>query len=265
MIWNASPILLSFGPFQVHWYGFLFALGFFVGAKIAERLFKKEGFPVDHIDRLVFYMIVGTLVGARLAHTLIYEPEIYLHDPIRIFKIWEGGLASHGGTLGVILGTYFWKRKYWPGTFVQLLDIIAVPSAMVGALIRIGNFFNSEIIGHPTAMPWGIVFQRVDSIPRHPTMLYECIAYLFTFAVLAQEYKKGFTKKPGFILGTFFFLIFGIRFWIEFFKEYQVPSEAALPLDLGQLLSIPFVIFGAFLMFNAKPVTKLKTKSKRHS
>ncbi len=256
MVWNVSPILLSIGPLTIHWYGFLFAMGFLLASRISEVMFKKEGHSTENFDKLVFYMIVGTLLGARLGHTLIYEPEIYLHDPIRILKIWEGGLASHGGTIGVITGVYIWKRRFWRGNLLSLLDIVCVPSALVGALIRLGNLFNSEILGRPTDLPWGVIFSRVNPLPRHPSMVYESIAYLITYLILNMEYKKELLRKNGFITGTFFVLIFTFRFLIEFTKELQVQSEVGLPMDYGQLLSIPFVILGIVLMVRAKELKK---------
>jgi len=251
VIWNASPILFSIGSFQLHWYGVLFGTGFLVGSNIFRNQFVKKGLDPQHIDPLVVYMIIGTVVGARLGHTLIYQPEIYLHDPIRILKVWEGGLASHGGALGVVLSTWLWARKYWKGSFIQLLDFLAVPTPLVCAFIRMGNLFNSEILGKPSDVPWAVTFQRVDSIPRHPAMLYECFAYLFTYWVMRKMFKRGLTEKAGTILGTFLIMLFSFRFFIEFFKELQVPSEATLPMDLGQLLSIPFVLVGVFLVVRA--------------
>jgi prolipoprotein diacylglyceryl transferase len=248
-IWNGSPDLVSIGPLTIRWYGLLFALGFFLGFKMITWMLDREHFKVTSLDSLLIYAVVGTIVGARLGHTLIYEPGIYLRDPIRILKVWEGGLASHGGSVGVMLGVWLWKRKHFPGTLLQLLDLLCVPTAFIAAMIRIGNFFNSEIVGRPSDVPWAIIFKRVDNLPRHPSMLYESLAYLATFGVLFTMFRKGMQRdRQGLLLGVFFILVFGARFGIEFVKEFQVASEASLPMDLGQLLSIPFVLAGVALV-----------------
>jgi prolipoprotein diacylglyceryltransferase len=156
-----------------------------------------------------------------------------------------------------MLGVYLWKRKHFPkGKFIQL-ELMAVPTALIAAMIRLGNFFNSEIIGRPSDVPWAIVFKRVDNLPRHPSMLYESLAYLITFGIMLTLYlKKAHRGRPGFLLGVFFILIFSSRFVIEFFKEYQVPSEASLPMDLGQLLSIPFVVAGIALVARSIQISR---------
>ena len=260
--WNGSPEILSFGPILIRWYGALFACGFVIGLKILNWIGKQEKLKIESFDSMLIYVILGTIIGARLGHTLIYEPEIYLSDPIRIFKVWEGGLASHGGALGVMVSVLLWKRKYFNGTTLQLLDYLCVPSALVSAFIRMGNFFNSEIIGRPTGVPWAIIFSRVDSLPRHPTMLYECLAYVCTFLVLFSlfKFKVHRNKGQGFLLSIFFMLIFGFRFCIEFIKEYQVSSESQLPIDLGQILSIPFILVGLFLFIRSFQASEIKKK-----
>ncbi|MFL5815111.1 MAG: prolipoprotein diacylglyceryl transferase, partial [Bdellovibrionia bacterium] len=250
--WNASPEIIALGPLQIRWYGLLFAMGFLAGYRMMFKICEREKISTEHLDSLLVYMMVGTVVGARLGHCLIYEPEIYLNDPIRIFKVWEGGLASHGGALGVMLGTWFWKRRHFQGSFLNLVDYLCVPSALVSAMIRLGNFFNSEIIGKPTDVPWAVVFQRVDHLPRHPSQLYESISYLITFGVLSWTLFSGrYQRRRGLLLGIFFTMIFTARFFIEFLKEPQVGYESQLPLDLGQLLSIPFVLCGLFLIYRA--------------
>ncbi len=252
MIWNGSPDIFSLGPITIRWYGLLFALGFYFGMKLVAWVDRRENLKIGSLDSLLIYMVVGTIVGARLGHTLIYEPEIYLADPIRILKVWEGGLASHGGTVGVIIGVWLWKRKHFKGSLLVLIDYLCLPSALTACLIRIGNFFNSEIIGRPTTVPWAVVFKRVDNLPRHPSMLYESFAYLITLLMLLFIVKKKWQRgRPGLMLGVFFIMSFGTRFFIEFLKEYQVASEANYPLDLGQLLSIPFVLIGIFLITRA--------------
>ncbi|MDR3606046.1 MAG: prolipoprotein diacylglyceryl transferase [Oligoflexia bacterium] len=248
-VWNGSPDLISIGPITIRWYGLLFALGFYFGMKIMAWEARTEKLKIGSLDSLLIYMVIGTIAGARLGHTLIYEPEIYLADPIRIFKVWEGGLASHGGSVGVMLGVWLWKRKHFEGSLLELLDYLCMPAALTAGFIRIGNFFNSEIIGRPTSVPWAVIFKRVDHLPRHPSMLYESFAYFVTLGTIFFIFKKKWHRgRPGLILGVFFIMVFGARFFIEFLKELQVASEARLPMDLGQLLSVPFVVAGIVLV-----------------
>jgi prolipoprotein diacylglyceryl transferase len=239
-----------------------------IGAKILETLLAKEGLRTDTIDRLFTYVIVGTVVGARLAHCLIYEPEIYLHDPIRILKVWEGGLASHGGTLGVIICVGLWRKKYWDAPMIMLLDFLAVAAPLTASLIRMGNFFNSEIIGPPTHLPWAVIFERVDMQPRHPSMLYESFAYLIVFGLMVLLYSKKLHRgRVGLLLGAFLIMLFGARFGIEFIKEPQVASETTMTLDFGQWLSLPFIGAGVFLVARAlkgyAPALDIEVKSKK--
>jgi phosphatidylglycerol:prolipoprotein diacylglycerol transferase len=280
MISNVSPILFSLGPVTVRWYGALFALAFYLGFKMMNWIVRRENLKIENVDSILFYIIVGTVVGARLGHTLIYEPEIYLHDPIRILKVWEGGLASHGGAVGVVIALWLWKRKFFPtGTYLQLLDYLCIPATLAGAMIRLGNFFNSEIVGRPTTVPWAITFAKIDQQPRHPTMLYESFSYFVIFGLMILIFKKNWHRgRVGLLTGFYFVTTFTARFFLEFLKEFQVPSEANLPLDLGQLLSIPFVIGGVILIVRAlrahdfqthqpletaSGVTKKKTKKRK--
>jgi len=252
LTWNVSPILLHLGPVTFRWYGVLFALSFWLGYEIVKAAFIREKKPLIHVDYLIFYMMIGTIVGARLGHTLFYEPEIYLRDPIRILKIWEGGLASHGAAIGIFLALYLFIRKYKGYTFLWICDRCCIGVAIAGFLIRTGNFFNSEIIGKPTHANWGVIFERVDMLPRHPAQLYEAFCYLLIFLFLFRTYwKTHWYKVPGFIFGWFLVLVFGARFCLEFVKENQVPFEAHLPLNLGQLLSIPLIAAGAWLVARA--------------
>lgn len=258
--WNASPEIIALGPLHIRWYGLFFAFGFWAGYRLMFKVGEREGFATDRLDSLLVYMMIGTVVGARLGHCLIYEPDVYLRDPIRILKVWEGGLASHGGSVGVMTGVWLWWRKNFKGPFLMLLDYLCLPAAISATMIRLGNFFNSEIIGRPTDVPWAVVFQRVDQFPRHPSQLYEAFAYFVTFVVLTWVIFSGrYRKRSGLILGPFFIMVFGARFLIEFLKEPQVGFESQLPLDLGQLLSIPFVLCGIYLFARAlkKPDGKL--------
>jgi phosphatidylglycerol---prolipoprotein diacylglyceryl transferase len=251
--WNVNPIMLDLGRLQLHWYGVLFGTGFLFGQANVRKMCVLEGKPTRLLDKMLGYVVIGTLAGARLGHCLFYEPEVYLRDPLRILKIWEGGLASHGGGLGIFLMLWIFSRQHKEFTYLWMLDHLCVGIAFAGTLIRLGNLFNSEIVGRPTDVPWAFVFERIDQLPRHPTQLYEAISYLAIFFVLWRWYKspRQPAKYPGRIFGMFMMLVFGIRFFIEFVKENQVPFEAGLPLNMGQLLSIVFVACGAWLYFSS--------------
>lgn len=253
--WSIDPVLFTLGPLSPRWYGLLFASAFIASYWIMRRVFSAEGKSLQDLDSLTIYMIVGTVVGARLGHVLFYEPDIFLSDPIEVLAIWHGGLASHGGALGIIVGLWLFYKKKKGYTFIWLLDRLAIVAAVSGALIRIGNLFNSEIVGRPTDQSWGIWFTRLDALPlyRHPSQLYEAALCLVLFALLWWRYKKGDARKhPGLLIGCFLVLLFTGRFVIEFFKEHQVDFESSLPLDMGQLLSIPFVIAGILLVLKAR-------------
>lgn len=259
MIWNISPEILSVGPFHIRWYGLFFAVGFLIGYQMVSGMFRRDKLPTDKLDSLLVYMMLGTVIGARLGHCLVYEPEIYLHDPIRILKVWEGGLASHFGGAGTIAGVWLWSRKYFKkGSLLMLLDYVCIPTALVGAMIRLGNFFNSEILGKETQGPFGIIFSRVDNKSRHPAQLYESFSYLLAFGALLFIYKKGWYKgRVGLVFGVFLVMLFISRILIELVKEPQVSFEASLPMDLGQLLSFPYLALGFFLIYRGIQAGKL--------
>jgi phosphatidylglycerol:prolipoprotein diacylglycerol transferase len=251
-IWNVSPELLKIGPVVFRWYGVLFASSFAMGFHLTKHMFIREKRPLIYVDYLIFYMMVGTIIGARLGHTLFYEPEIYLADPIRILYIWEGGLASHGAAIGIFTALYLFTLRHKDFKFLWVTDRLCIGVAIAGFMIRLGNFFNSEILGKPTGGNWGVIFSRVDMVPRHPAQLYEAFSYLLIFFFLYHLYwRTRWYRFSGFIFGWFLILVFGVRFVLEFFKENQVPFEASLPLNLGQLLSIPLVTAGAILVFRA--------------
>ena len=249
IIWNASPELLSIGPFSIRWYGSLFALAFYLGYRILLRAFEREKVPQLTLDSLLAHLFIATLAGARLGHCLFYEPEIYLQDPLRILKIWEGGLASHGAALGIFLVLLLFRKKNPQLSYLWLADRVAMVSPLGGALVRVGNFFNSEILGKPSDVPWAIVFARVDTQARHPAMLYEAFAYFAIAALLLHLYfKKNAGKRPGLLFGLFLIFVFGVRFAVEFFKENQAAFESSLPLNMGQALSIPMICLGIWLV-----------------
>jgi len=250
--WNVSPEIFTLGFFSIRWYGLLFALSFVLGFRIMEKIFKAEKVSEEHLDRLMVYMVMGTIVGARLGHCLFYEPDLYLANPLQILKIWEGGLASHGAAIGIFLVLTIFSKKYKFNWF-WLADRISLPVALSGGFIRLGNLFNSEIFGKPTDMPWAFIFVRIDGLSRHPTQLYESLTYFLTFGLLSWLYwKKQKGEVRGFLFGLFLVLVFGSRFIWEFFKENQVVFEASLPLNLGQILSVPLVVMGIVFMILAR-------------
>lgn len=241
-IWNIDPIFVDFGVLKIRWYGLMFALGFVGSFLTMQWMYQREGKNIEELDTLLWYMVIATILGARLGHTLLYDPDYYLSHPVKILAIWEGGLASHGATLGIILALYLYRRKFGDGYF-WLLDRVSIPTALAGALIRVGNFFNSEILGLPTDKPWGVMFARVDFVPRHPVQLYEAFSYLLIYGISLLIYKRH-GDKPGFTFGCFISMLFSVRFFLEYFKTEQAMYETGIALTTGQLLSIPFVLIG---------------------
>lgn len=247
--WNVSREIFSVGPLSIRWYGLFFAAGFLIGYQLMQGIYQKERKPVADLESLFVYMFLGTLVGARLGHCFFYQSDYYLSNPLELLKVWKGGLASHGAAIGIFLSLYLYSRRHPDQSYFWLISRIAICVPQGGALIRLGNFFNSEIIGTPSQVPWAVIFARVDNQPRHPAMLYESFAYLLTFFLLRWLYKKnGPQTRPGLLVGAFLICIFGARFAIEFYKEIQAPFEASLPLHMGQLLSIPLIILGLILL-----------------
>jgi prolipoprotein diacylglyceryl transferase len=263
--WNASPELFSLGPISVRWYGLMFAMGFLLGFYILTRMFIFEGSKPEWVETLFVYVIIATIVGARLGHVLFYGWEYYSNHLLEIFiPIAKGvngykfvgfqGLASHGGAFGIILAVWFYSKKITKRPVLWTLDRLVVPVALVGAMIRTGNLFNSEIYGVATNLPWGFIFERNnETIAKHPTMIYETICYLISFGLLMYYYykTKDLKDRAGFLTGVFFIGIFLTRFFIEFIKENQEAFEAGMALNMGQILSIPFVLAGIWLIYHA--------------
>ncbi|MFC2115614.1 prolipoprotein diacylglyceryl transferase [Bacteroidota bacterium] len=247
--WDMNPEIFRIGNFAVRWYGLLFASGFFFGYLIFLKIFKKEGLSVELLDKLTIYMALGTVIGARLGHCLFYEPEYYLSHPVEILKIWRGGLASHGAGIGILIALWLFVRKH-KKPFSWVIDRIVVVVALAGACIRLGNLMNSEIYGVETTLSWGFVFIRnLEVVPKHPTQIYEALSYLLIFLLLGWIYIKTDGKpRPGTLFGIFLVLVFGMRFLIEFIKEDQVAFESGMSLNMGQWLSIPFVLAGVVLL-----------------
>ncbi|TVP14395.1 prolipoprotein diacylglyceryl transferase [Shewanella sp. KCT] len=257
-IWNMDPVLVSFMGLTIHWYGVLFASAIFAGFQVMKRIYVREGLDVESLDNLLIYCVIGIVVGARLAHVLFYDPSYYFAHPAKILAIWEGGLASHGGGLGAILALYYYHRKM-KLPFLFLLDRLAIATAIFGFFVRMANFVNSEILGVPSDKPWAIVFERVDMLPRHPAQLYEALAYLSIFIALWVIYKTTEMKqKQGALFGLFLVWVFSARFAIEFVKVKQAAYAQDWTMSAGQMLSIPFLLVGVFLL--VKPYLASKTK-----
>ncbi|MDD7088454.1 MAG: prolipoprotein diacylglyceryl transferase [Bacteroidales bacterium] len=265
--WNIDPILIHIGNFELRYYGLCWALGFLIGYILVKKIFIKENIESKYLEALFLYVFLGALIGARLGHCLFYDWEYFSHHILEIFLpvsfIPSGvkftgyaGLASHGGAIGVILAVLLYNRKYHI-PILSILDKLAFATPVLGALIRIGNFFNSEIIGAPTNVGWAVVFDRVDALPRHPAQLYEAFAYIISFIVLcfAYRYKYKHGIRDGLIFGLCIMLIFVARFFIEYCKEVQESFEIGLResigMDMGQILSIPFIIVGLFYTFRS--------------
>lgn len=269
IVWNWDPTLVMLGDIDIRWYGLMWALGILAAERICNYMFKREGLPPRTLESAFLWVVLGTFIGARVGHCLFYEPETYLPEPWRIITdIRDGGMASHGATIGIILGIFFFvRRNHLP--FVWGLDRIAIVAPLSGAVIRFGNLFNSEIVGYPTDSPLGFKFvyhdarrawyefsgnvpqEIIDAIPaRHPAQLYEALCYLLTFGILMWLYcsKDLGRRRPGFLFGVAMIGIFLTRFFIEFLKERQVDFEMGMALDMGQLLSIPFILLGLFMI-----------------
>jgi phosphatidylglycerol---prolipoprotein diacylglyceryl transferase len=248
--WDVNPEIFRIGAFAVRWYGLLFASSFLFGYMIMNRIFKNENLGEAVLDRLTIYMAIGVIVGARLGHCLFYEPHYYFSHPLEILMIWHGGLASHGAAVGILIAIGLFVIKEKKG-YLWVLDRVAIVVALSGFFIRMGNLMNSEIYGVETTVPWGFVFLRNhEVVPKHPTQIYEALAYLFIFFLLYRMYwrKKG-EHIEGTLISLAIVLIFTARFFIEFLKEDQVSFEAAMKLNMGQLLSIPFILFGIVLLY----------------
>jgi len=255
--WNVSPVIVDLGPISLRWYGLLFAAGFLVGLFIVRRMFLEERKPEDWLDKAFIYMVIGAVVGARLGHVFFYDWPYYREHLLEIFQIWKGGLASHGGAIGIIIALWIYSARVTKKSILWILDKVVAPTALAGCFIRLGNLMNSEILGQETQVAWAFVFERVDDTPRHPVQIYESISYLIIFFILYRIYWFTNAKeKPGMIFGLFLTLVFGARFWLESYKASQGGFEDAFNdvLSTGQLLSIPFVLIGLF--FVLRPIGK---------
>lgn len=254
--WNVSPEIGSIGPLTFRWYGLLFAAGFLVGLYMVRRMFKAENAPEAWLDKAFIYVVVGAVVGARLGHVFFYDWEYYSKNLTKIPAVWEGGLASHGGAIGIMLALWIFSARVSKKSILWIMDKVVVPTALAGCFIRLGNLMNSEILGKATTASWAFIFVSEDNVPRHPVQLYESLSYLLSFFLLYYIYwKTNKREKPGYIFGLFLVLIFGFRILWEYFKESQGGIESAFGniMSTGQLLSVPFVLIGLYFVLRKNP------------
>ncbi len=259
--WSVDPEIFRIGGFGLRWYSLLFVSGFIIGWFIFRYFFRREGVKEELLDSLLYTLLLATIIGARLGHCLFYQPDYYLGSWdgfLEIFMPWKGGLASHGGAIALIVGMIWYAKHYGKKNrfdFVWLMDHLCIAVAFAGALIRFGNLFNSEIYGDVTTLPWGFIFElRGETMPKHPTQLYEALSYLILGVILVWLYRHKLDKMyRGTFIGIFLIVCFGMRMLIEIVKEPQVAFEEGMMMNMGQLLSIPFILLGiGFLIYAYK-------------
>jgi phosphatidylglycerol---prolipoprotein diacylglyceryl transferase len=274
--WNIDPEIINLFGISIRYYGILFIGGLILCISILNWIFKRENISLDKLEKLSIYGMVGIFVGARLGHCLFYSPSYYLNNPLEMllpiqltsdggfeFTGYQG-LASHGGAIGLIIALIFYAKKT-NESIIKTIDLIAVVAPLGGCFIRLANLMNSEIIGMPTNVPWAFIFEREDNLPRHPAQLYEAISYLAIFVLVFYLYKEKRNRlQNGFFFGLTLSLIFTARFLIEFLKERQVAFEEQMNLDMGQLLSIPFIAVGIGFTIYGLINSKDKKPSAQH-
>jgi len=276
IVWNPDEIAFRIGSYGVHWYAFCWMIGLLLAYVIVRYLYKHQKIADEKFDPLFLYCFLGIIVGARLGHCLFYEPDVFLTSWKKFIEMflpiefaadsWDWkmtgyrGLASHGGTIGIIIALWLYCRKYKMNIWT-VMDNIAIATPTTACFIRLGNLMNSEIIGKPTDVPWAFIFEQVDQLPRHPGQLYEAIAYACFFFIMWYVYKKHSEKiGTGYFFGLVLTLIFTFRFFIEYTKDIQVDFESGMLFNLGQLLSVPFIIIGVLCMKGGKWLERLGAK-----
>lgn len=272
--WDVDPVFFSIFGIDIAYYGVLWVTAFVVGAYLFGKIIKREGLNGDMTDSAFMYMIIATIIGARLGHCLFYEPIQYLTHPWQILNFREGGMASHGAAVGMAIGILLYARK-WKIPAMWMFDRIGIVVTIGGALIRLANFVNSEVYGTQTDLPWGVIFVRADeTLPMHPTQIYEALAYMALFFILMHIYwRTKLSNRRGVMFGVFLIGLFGMRFVIEGIKNVQVAWEAAMPINMGQILSLPFIAVGVYVLIRAlnrpsmpyvnMPTAKKEAKKKR--
>ena len=281
IVWDANPVAFNLGPFTVVWYGLLYAFGFLVGITVIERIFKHENAPEKWIEKVFIYIVAAVIIGSRLGHCFFYQWDYYSQNLWEIPMIWRGGLASHGGAIAMVITVMLMSKYMTKQNWLWLGDRLFVGSAFCACMIRLGNLMNSEIYGHPTNLPWGFIFKRGEEkfiygssgwewvnptgvfdkfgnqlLACHPTQLYEALAYILLFAFLLWMYwKRDAGKYNGLLTGVGFTWVFTARFFIELLKNNQVGFEenmlSSIGMNMGQMLSIPFIILGVYLIVRA--------------
>ena len=265
IVWEpASDGIRLFGDFKIHYYSLMWMIAFIFGLQIMKKIYKNEGESESKMDSLFMYSVLGIMIGARLGHVIFYQSELFREDFLSVFlpfKFSGGfeftgfrGLASHGAAIGMIISMYIYNKKILKKSVLWILDRVVIPCALGAIFIRIGNFFNSEMIGKPASdgLPWAIIFKDMDSIPRHPGQLYEAFGYIFVFLILFLLYwKTNKRQQEGFLFGLFLLLLMAVRVFVEQFKIAQVDGREdwILGLNTGQALSIPFILIGLYFMF----------------
>lgn len=256
--WSQNPVLFDLGFLEIRYYGVFFATALFLAYSLARKMCGIKKLSLEKLDKLAFYVILGLILGARFGHILFYELSYYMSNPLQIIKVWEGGLASHGATIGILIASFIFIKTEKKFNFFEYSDIIVVAASFPIALVRLGNFFNSEIYGRASDLPWSVIFTRIDDIPRHPSQIYEFLIGVSLLLILYPLWiKKNATMKPGFLTGLFFILYFLMRFIVEFFKEYPLHTNF-LNLTTGQILSLPFILLGVLLLLKARQTHALK-------
>ena len=251
--WDVNPALFHLGSFEVRYYGVLWAVALGISAYIFHHIMIREGLSEKTFDSVFWFGVISTVLGSRLGHCLYYDPGYYLTHPVEILDIRQGGMASHGAAVGLLIGLWLFSRKN-KLPYIWSLDRISIVVAISGVAVRLGNLMNSEIYGTVTSLPWGFIFVRDgETLPKHPTQIYEALCYLVLFVILLwMYYKKDLARRrPGVMFGFFLIILFGTRFLIEFIKNPQVDFEQHMVLNMGQLLSIPFIVAGVVILWRA--------------
>jgi len=261
IVWNIDPVLFKIGSFSIRWYSILMITGFYLGYITIKKIFILDNVPVKTLETFGIFIVIGMFVGGRLGHCLFYEADYYLKYPLDIIKPWRGelgngarfigykGMASHGGVIGVLIGLSI-NARIRKLSILWVFDRFAIAVVLAGAFIRLGNLFNSEILGIPSSLPWSVIFIRVSNVPKHPVQFYEAVIYFLIFyASLSFYLKNKETLKNGKLLGLILLLVFSSRFLLEFIKENQTATDATSLLKMGQILSIPFILIGGVLFF----------------